>query len=114
MDAATKEPIFPKIFVESTTKTEAPWAGVEVEIFLDKGKGEDKRGKKEQELEKKLYLLQLELSKWKYRTILMEKGMISLSEHRRIIQELKDKWAEELSQWDNFQKGLQEWEILSS
>ena len=78
-----------------------PRAGVEVEILLDKGKGGDKRGKKDQQLENKLYLLQLELNKWKYCTILMDKDMISLSEHRRIIQELKDKWAEELSQWDN-------------
>ena len=59
-------------------------------------------------MEKNLYLLQLELSKWKDHTILMEKGMISLSEHRRIIQELKDKWDEELYQWDNLQKELQE------
>ena len=57
-------------------------------------------------MENKIYLLQLELSKWKYRTILVEKGMISFSEHRRIIQELKDKWAKELSQWDDLQKDL--------
>ena len=73
---------------------------------MGKGKGEDKRGKKEQELEKNLYLLQLDLSKWKDRTILMEKGMISLYEHRRIIQEIKDKCDEELSQWDNLKKEL--------
>ena len=85
-----------------------PREGVEVEILLDKGKGEDKRGKKEQELENKLYLLQLELSKWKDRTIPMEKGMISLYEHRRITQEIKEKSEEELSQWDNLQKELQE------
>ena len=48
-------------------------------------------------MEKKLYILQLELSKWKDRTIPMEKGVISLYEPRRIIQELKDKWVEELS-----------------
>ena len=50
-DAAAQEPTFPKLFVETTTQTEAPRAGVEVEILLDKGKGEDTRGKKEQELE---------------------------------------------------------------
>ena len=59
-------------------------------------------------MEKNLYLLQLELSKWKDHTILMDKGKISLCEHGRIIQELKDKWAEELSQWDDLQKELHE------
>ena len=34
--------------------------------------------------------------------------MISLSENRRIIQELKDKWDEELSQWDDLQKEIHE------
>ena len=50
-DAATQERTFPKLVVESTTQTETPRVGVEVEILLDKGKGEDTRGKKEQELE---------------------------------------------------------------
>ena len=36
------------MFVESTTQTEAPRVADEVEILLDKGKGEDTRGKKEQ------------------------------------------------------------------
>ena len=76
--------------------------------MLDKGKGEDKRGKKEQKLEKNLYLLQLELSKWKDHTILMKKGMTSLSEHRRIIQEIKEKWDEGQSQWDDLENDLQE------
>ena len=47
-DAATQEPTFPKLFVESSTQTEAPREVVEVEILLEKGKGEDKRGKREQ------------------------------------------------------------------
>ena len=49
MDDATQEPAFPKLFVESSTQTEAPREVVEVEILLEKGKGEDKRGKKEKE-----------------------------------------------------------------
>ena len=53
-------------------------------IVLEKGK--DKRGEKEKEFKKDLSLLELELSKWRHRSILSEKGMISLSEHMRIVQ----------------------------
>ena len=65
-------------------------------IVFDKGEGKDKRGEKKQELKKELSLLQLEMCKWRYPAILSEKGMISLPDHTRIVQDLKDKWAEEL------------------
>ena len=79
-------------------------------IVLDKGKGKDKRGEKEKEFKKDLSLLELELSKWRHHSILSEKGMISLPEHRRIVKYLKYKWVEELIfqkfQWEYLQKDL--------
>ena len=49
-----------------------------------------------QEMEKELSLLKLEVSKWKYHASQYDKGMIYLSEHKNTSQELREKWYEEL------------------
>ena len=61
---------------------------------------------------RELSLLKLKVSKWKYHVGLYDKGMISLSKHKKTIQELREKWVYEIlfqkNRWDKIQVELKE------
>ena len=65
-----------------------------------------------QEMEKELSSLKLEVSKGKYHANQYDKGMISMTEHKNTIQELREKWAEEIFFqkicWEKMQEELKE------
>ena len=56
--------------------------------------------------------LNLEVSKWKHHAIQFDEGTISLTEHKNIIQELREQWAEVIFflkiRWEKMQENLKE------
>ena len=65
-----------------------------------------------QEMEKELSSLKLEVSKWKYHVSQYDKGMIYLTKHKNTIQEAREKWVEEILfqkiHWEKMQEELKE------
>ena len=41
-------------------------------------------------------LLNIEVSKWRRHASQFDEGMISLTEHKNVIQELREQWAEDI------------------
>ena len=56
--------------------------------------------------------MKLEVSKWKYHAGQYDKGMISLSEHKKTIQEIREKWDEDIFfqkiRWDKIHEELKD------
>ena len=68
--------------------------------------------KNNQELAEEVSLLKLEVIKWKHHARQFDKGIISLIEHKKIIHELREQWAEEIFfqkiPWEKMQEKLKE------
>ena len=54
------------------------------------------------------WLMAAEAAKWKQQALLVKAGMIPLTTHERTIQQLREKWAQELTTWN------QKWEDLQT
>ena len=69
-------------------------------------------GKYNQELTEEVSFLNLEVSKWRHHASQFDGGMISLIDHKKIIQELREQWVEEIFfqkiQWEKMQEKLKE------
>ena len=68
--------------------------------------------KNNQELTKEVSFLNIEVSKWKHHRSQFDEGIISLNEHKNIIQELREQWAEDIFfqkiQWEKMHEKLKE------
>ena len=49
-----------------------------------------------------------EAAKWKQQALLVKDGMIPLTKHERTVHQLREKWAQELTTWN------QKWEDLQT
>jgi hypothetical protein len=47
-------------------------------------------------------------AKWKQKYLLVKAGMIPLTTHERTVQQLREKWAQELTTWNK------KWEYLQT
>ena len=61
---------------------------------------------------KEVSFLKLEVSKWRHHASQFDEGMISLTEHKNIIQELREQWVKEIFfkkiRWEKMQEKLKE------
>ena len=98
---ATQEPPFrtmnqetqienPSEFFDAITQTDAPCELVDEAIQTEP------------------WLMAEEDAKWKQQALLVKAGMIPLTTHERNFQQLREKWAQELTTWN------QKWEDLQT
>ena len=90
-----------------------------LKYFIDLNSEQEDHYKKEiLDLTTEASTLRLELTKWKIQVEELQKGMIALSEHRKIIKALEEKWAEECMghrvQEEELQNKLRELEKFQS
>ena len=65
-------------------------------INLDSNKEDHLEEEEILKLTEELLILRMEVRKWRSQVERYQEGMVSLTEHRKTIRELKEKWAEEL------------------
>ena len=83
--------------VQCGTSGDKVWAELPRNVInLDSDQEEHPREEEILKPTKELSILRIELRKWISQVERYKEGMASLAEHRNIIRELREKWAEEL------------------
>ena len=101
-DVVTQEPTPPEVIpkvqdVQIGTSGDKVWTQLPQNfVNLDSDNDEHAEDEEILKLTKELSILRIEVRKWRSRVERYQEGMVSLTEHRKTIRYLKEKWAEKL------------------